>query len=103
MAGTIRPARHPGQCDELWDLAAGDTAGGFLPSGTRNIVWQYWHLTSFPRTSSGTERILRQRRFGQMSWHGIKRTLREFLSAIRPSGLNVDLSNKFRPGLPRST
>jgi len=34
--------------------------------GTRNGVWQCWHFTSFPRTSSGTERNLRQRRFGQI-------------------------------------
>src|SRR5687767_12264558 len=42
-------------------------------SGTRNIVWQNWHLTSFPRTSSGTERIFRQRRLGQINWQGIAR------------------------------
>src|SRR4029079_15828413 len=43
------------------------TAGsGFLGwvSGTRNMVWQCWHLTRRPRTSSGTDRNFRQRRFG---------------------------------------
>src|SRR5688500_20012508 len=55
--------------------------------GTRNIVWQCWHLISFPRTSSGTERILRQRRFGQMSWTGIDDTP-ETLSAIIQRCLN---------------
>ena len=36
-------------------------------SGTRTIVWQCWHLTVFPRTSSGTESTFRQRRFGHKS------------------------------------
>ena len=49
-----------------WGPAAA-AAGFFDESGTRNSVWQLWHFTSFPRTSSGTERNLRQRRFGQIN------------------------------------
>ena len=47
--------------------APAPTASWRLASGTRNIVWQCWHFTSFPRTSSGTDRIFRQRRLGQIS------------------------------------
>jgi hypothetical protein len=47
-------------------VAPAPAVAGFM-SGTRNIVWQCWHFTNFPRTSSGTERIFRQRKFGQMS------------------------------------
>ncbi len=36
--------------------------------GTRNTVWQCWHFTSLPRTSSGTDRNFRHRRFGQIIW-----------------------------------
>jgi hypothetical protein len=51
------------------ELVGGAAAGTgcFLASGTRKFVWQYWHLTSFPRTSSGTIRIFRQRRLGQIN------------------------------------
>ena len=65
---------HHHRCDYF-----GPDAGcGFLASGTRNCVWQCWHLTSFPRTSSVTLRNFRQRRFGQISWTvipGISRLL----------------------------
>ena len=43
----------------------------FPASGTRNMVWQCWHLTSLPRTSSETVNSRRHRRFGQSSWTGI--------------------------------
>src|SRR5688500_12280199 len=50
--------------------AEGAWLGRFV-SGTRNIVWQNWHFTRRPRTSSGTDRIFRQRRLGQLNWQGI--------------------------------
>lgn len=43
----------------------------FPASGTRNMVWQCWHLTSLPRTSSETVNSRRHRRLGQSSWTGI--------------------------------
>lgn len=57
-------------------LASTDGAGAaatcFLDdSGTRSIVWQCWHLTSLPRTSSDTLSSRRHRRLGQSSWTGI--------------------------------
>src|SRR2546423_14249074 len=69
-------------------FTAAPTASWRFASGPRNIVWQCWHFTSLPRTSSGTERILRQRRFGQMSWQGI-------------AGVSDDLSVRQSEGLSR--
>lgn len=46
---------------------AAPEAAGLRASGTRKLVWQNWHLTSLPRTSSGTDSILRQRRLGQIN------------------------------------
>ena len=40
---------------------------GVLEPGTRNCVWQCWHLTILPRTSSGTTSSLRHLRLGQIS------------------------------------
>jgi hypothetical protein len=49
----------------------GVAAAGVSPlaaaSGTRKLVWQFWHFTSLPRTSSGTDRNLRHRRLGQIN------------------------------------
>ena len=68
MPETIRRTR--GQCYS-WGLAGAAAAGSGLGAGTRNIVWQYWHFTSFPRTSEETERILRHLRLGQSNWTDI--------------------------------
>src|SRR2546421_6130684 len=48
---------------------------GVLEPGTRNWVWQCWHLTILPRTSSGTTSSLRHLRLGQISWTAIVRRL----------------------------
>src|SRR4051812_21916678 len=48
---------------------------GVLDSGTRNWVWQCWHLTILPRTSAGTTSSLRHLRLGQISWTAIMRVL----------------------------
>ena len=66
IGGTITEARL---VRHLFGAVRGAAAatGGRLASGTRNIVWQCWHLTSFPRTSSGTERIFRHLMFGQIN------------------------------------
>lgn len=56
----------------LADFPAVVEAGsGFFASGTRSRVWQCWHRTSFPRTSSGTVRNFRQVRLGQSNCTGI--------------------------------
>ena len=52
---------------------------GFRAAGTRNWVWQCWHFTTLPRSSSMTLRNLRQRRFGQINWTVI-RSLSRLLS-----------------------
>src|SRR5437016_6158469 len=51
---------------------AGDAV---LGAGTRNCVWQCWHLTILPRTSSGTTSSLRHLRLGQISWTAIMQRL----------------------------
>ena len=38
-----------------------------VPAGTRIADWQCWHFTRRPRTSSGTDRILRHLKFGQIN------------------------------------
>src|SRR5687767_9879284 len=64
LAGRLGSGEE-GHFDGPDEVAAGT---GFLAdSGTRNSVWQLWHLTSFPRTSSGTDRNFRHRRLGQIN------------------------------------
>ena len=68
------------------DFLAAPTGSRF-ESGTRNIVLQCWQRTSLPRASSGNERILRQRRLGQINWQGIAVSPID-LSANRQTSLN---------------